>query len=163
MPINNPANINASTPLPVAQGGTGGTSALTDGQLWIGNTGDPPTAASLTAGTGITITPGAGSISISNTNPSGDVKAWGKFDNTGAILSSAGVTSVTRFSQGQYDVVLNFAFANANYAIVGTGYGGYTIFNDPTAAQTTTTFRIAAANGGGYQDDQICFMCIGAV
>ena len=37
---------------------------LTNGQLVIGSTGLDPVAASLTAGTGITITPGAGSISI---------------------------------------------------------------------------------------------------
>jgi hypothetical protein len=37
---------------------------LTNGQLVIGSTGVSPVAASLTAGTGISITPGAGSISI---------------------------------------------------------------------------------------------------
>src|SRR5271157_3184830 len=38
--------------------------ALTNGQLAIGSTGADPVAASLSAGAGITITPGAGSISI---------------------------------------------------------------------------------------------------
>lgn len=37
---------------------------LTDGQLIIGQTGGAPTAASLTGGTGITVTPGAGSITV---------------------------------------------------------------------------------------------------
>lgn len=40
---------------------------LTNGQLVIGSTGVDPVAASLTAGTGISITPGAGSISIATT------------------------------------------------------------------------------------------------
>lgn len=40
---------------------------LTDGQIVIGSTGVAPVAASLTAGTGISITPGAGSISIAST------------------------------------------------------------------------------------------------
>jgi hypothetical protein len=40
---------------------------LTDGQLLIGSTGATPVAASLTAGTGISVTPGAGSISIAST------------------------------------------------------------------------------------------------
>lgn len=40
---------------------------LTNGQLAIGSTGAAPVAASLTAGTGISITPGAGSISIAST------------------------------------------------------------------------------------------------
>lgn len=40
--------------------------ALTNGQLLIGSTGAAPVAASLTAGSGVTITPGAGSISIAS-------------------------------------------------------------------------------------------------
>lgn len=50
--------------LAVANGGTGQTS-YTDGQLLIGNTtGNTLTKATLTAGTGITVTNGAGSITI---------------------------------------------------------------------------------------------------
>jgi len=55
--------------LAVANGGTGQTS-FTDGQLLIGNsTGNTLTKASLTAGSGVTITPGAGSIQIAFTGP----------------------------------------------------------------------------------------------
>ena len=54
-----------------SSGGTGQTS-YTDGQLLIGNsTGNTLTKASLTAGTGISITPGSGSISIASTVTSG--------------------------------------------------------------------------------------------
>lgn len=50
--------------LPVASGGTGQTS-YTNGQLLIGNTtGNTLTKATLTAGTGVTITNGTGSITI---------------------------------------------------------------------------------------------------
>jgi hypothetical protein len=57
--------------LPVASGGTGN-SSYTDGQLLIGNsTGNTLTKASLTAGAGISITPGSGSISIASTITSG--------------------------------------------------------------------------------------------
>lgn len=57
--------------LPVASGGTGQTT-YTDGQLLIGNsTGNTLTKASLTAGTGISITPGSGSITIASTVTSG--------------------------------------------------------------------------------------------
>jgi hypothetical protein len=53
--------------LPVAAGGTGQTT-YTDGQLLIGNTtGNTLTKSSLTAGTGISITPGSGSITIAST------------------------------------------------------------------------------------------------
>ena len=42
---------------------------LTNGQLYIGSTGTSVAAASLTAGSGITITPGAGSITVAKSTP----------------------------------------------------------------------------------------------
>ncbi len=65
------ADINFTTGLGVAQGGTGQTS-YTDGQLLIGNsTGSTLTKATLTAGSGISITNGSGSITIANTSTGG--------------------------------------------------------------------------------------------
>jgi hypothetical protein len=59
------------TTVGVPYGGTG-QSSYTDGQLLIGNTtGNTLTKASLTAGTGISITPGSGSISIASTVAAG--------------------------------------------------------------------------------------------
>jgi len=52
--------------LPPAAGGTGATSVPTNGQVPIGN-GSTYTAATLTQGTGITITNGSGSITIAST------------------------------------------------------------------------------------------------
>ena len=52
------------TPIPVAKGGTGNTTALTNGQLFIGNTGNDLTLGTLTASDGIGITNAAGSITI---------------------------------------------------------------------------------------------------
>ena len=57
--------------LPVTAGGTG-QSSYTDGQLLIGNsTGNTLTKSTLTAGSGISITNGSGSISIASTVTSG--------------------------------------------------------------------------------------------
>ena len=53
-----------------AQGGTGVSTAPTNGQLLIGN-GTGYTVASLTAGSGITITNAAGSITITNSSTGG--------------------------------------------------------------------------------------------
>jgi hypothetical protein len=65
------ADINFTTGLGVAQGGTGQTS-YTDGQLLIGNsTGSTLAKATLTAGSGISITNGSGSITIANTSTGG--------------------------------------------------------------------------------------------
>jgi hypothetical protein len=57
--------------LAVANGGTGLTSTPTNGQLDIGN-GTGFTRAALTAGSGVTITNGSGSITISATGSGGD-------------------------------------------------------------------------------------------
>jgi len=60
-----------NSPLAVAFGGTGQTS-FTDGQLLIGNsTGNTLTKATLTAGANVTITNGAGSITIAAASVSG--------------------------------------------------------------------------------------------
>jgi len=59
--------VQTANAIPYGQGDSlaiGWTSALTNGQLAIGSTGVAPVAATLTAGPGIAITNGAGSISI---------------------------------------------------------------------------------------------------
>lgn len=75
------------SPIPIVEGGTGaqtftahsllvgeGTSAIvaigsaTNGQLAIGSTGADPVLSTLTAGTGVSITNGAGSITIASSN-----------------------------------------------------------------------------------------------
>ena len=77
--------------LPVANGGTGETS-FTDGQLLIGNsTGNTLTKASLTAGSGVTITPGAGSIQIAFTGPgAGSVTSVDVSGGTTGLTTSGG-------------------------------------------------------------------------
>ena len=56
-----------TTALPVTSGGTGQTS-FTNGQLLIGNTsGNTLTKSTLTAGTGVSVTNGTGSITLANT------------------------------------------------------------------------------------------------
>lgn len=89
-----------STTLAVTSGGTGQTS-YTNGQLLIGNTtGNTLTKATLTAGTGISITNGTGSISIAATN-NGDVvgpasatdNAVARFNSTtGKLIQNSTVT-----------------------------------------------------------------------
>jgi hypothetical protein len=87
--------------LPVVNGGTG-QSSYTDGQLLIGNsTGNTLTKASLIAGSGVTITPGPGSIAIAFTGPgSGSVTSVGLaapsiFTVTGSPVTSAGTLTLS--------------------------------------------------------------------
>jgi hypothetical protein len=80
---------NVTGTLPVANGGTGQTT-YTDGQLLIGNsTGNTLTKATLTAGSGVTITNGSGGITIAATGSGGSVTSVAQ-SFTGGIVSVAG-------------------------------------------------------------------------
>jgi len=79
----------SGTALPVINGGTGQTS-YTDGQLLIGNTtGNTLAKTTLTAGTGVTITNGSGTITIAATGTGGTVTSVAQ-SFTGGIVSVAG-------------------------------------------------------------------------
>ena len=64
-------------------------STMTNGQIIIGSTGATPVAASLTAGSGVTITPGAGTITISATGSGGTVT---NVSGVAPIASTGGTT-----------------------------------------------------------------------
>ena len=74
--------------------------ALTNGQLAIGNTGSDPSAATITAGAGVTVTNGSGSITIAAT---GGGLTWSVVTgttqaaavNSGYIANNAGTVVVT--------------------------------------------------------------------
>lgn len=95
-----------TTPLSVPQGGTGVSTAPTNGQLLIGN-GTGYTLGTLTDGAGISITEGAGSITISSTGvsvypaagiPRSTGSAWGTSyttSGTGTVVALADDPSFT--------------------------------------------------------------------
>ncbi len=82
--------------LPTANGGVG---ALSNGQLLIGS-GGTGTAATLTAGEGIDITTGAGSIEILGENASTSNKGIASFNSDQFSVSSGAVSLVTGSSAG---------------------------------------------------------------
>ena len=103
-------SINSPQPFAVAIGGTGlatltahgiligeGTSAvspivLTNGELLIGSTGADPVGATITAGSGISVTNGAGTITIANTGPA--AFTWSTVtSSTQAITANNGYVS----------------------------------------------------------------------
>lgn len=122
------ANIQGT--VAVANGGTG-QSSYTDGQLLIGNsTGNTLTKTTLTAGTGITITNGAGSITIQT---SGAVYGATNFVTrevpTGAINgANTTFTLANTPTSGSEEVYVNGVLQNA-----GSG-------NDYTISTNTITF-----------------------
>jgi len=143
--------------LPVANGGTNQTS-YTDGQLLIGNsTGNTLAKSTLTAGSGISITNGAGSITIAATN-SGTVTS---VTGTSPVVSSGGTTPAISLATAYGDTLNPYASKTANYILAApNGSAGVPTFRAivaadiPTLNQNTTgtaanvTGTVAIANGG---------------
>lgn len=69
------------------------TALATDGQLIIGSTAGAPAAASITAGSGITVTPGSNSITIAATG-SGDVTAAANLTDNAVVRGDGGAKGV---------------------------------------------------------------------
>ena len=127
--------------LAVANGGTGQTS-YTDGQLLIGNsTGNTLTKASLTAGSGVTITPGAGSIQIAFTGPgAGSVTSVDVSGGTTGLTTSGGPIT----SAGTITLAGTLAAANGgtgvanNAAMTVTGSGNFAYTRTLTGVTNVT-------------------------
>jgi hypothetical protein len=117
-PITTSGTITLAGTLAVANGGTGQTS-YTDGELLIGNsTGNTLTKATLTAGTGVSITNGTGSITIAATNngtvtsvdasggttglsfSGGPITTSGTLTLAGTLITSNGGTGLTSYTAG---------------------------------------------------------------
>jgi hypothetical protein len=162
-----PLSTGVTGTLPVANGGTGQTS-YTDGQLLIGNsTGNTLTKATLTQGSGITITNAAGAITIaaSGGGGSGDVvgpasstdNAFARFDSTtgkllqnstGATLSDTGGATFT----GSVDVA-GTSTAGSNIKLYEDTDNGtnYVSFKAPDTIASNVTWTLPAADGTNTQ------------
>jgi hypothetical protein len=133
----------------VLNGGTGQTS-YTDGQLLIGNsTGNTLTKSTLTAGTGISITNGGGSITINATNAGAVTSVTG----TSPVVSSGGATPDISLASGYGDTQNPYASKTANYFLAApNGTAGVPTFRAvvpadiPTLNQNTTGTAGSVAN-----------------
>lgn len=86
------ASLNLSSPLSVANGGTGTSSTPTNGQLLIGN-GSGYAVGNLTAGTGVVITNSSGSITVSAPDVGSVTSINASGGTTGMSFSGGPVTS----------------------------------------------------------------------
>lgn len=123
---NDITSLNAlTTPISVSQGGTGQTT-YTNGQLLIGNsTGNTLTKTTLTAGTGINITNGPGSITIAGTGPD-------TFPGAGIAYSTGTAWGTSYGTSGSGTTIA----LTANPAFTG-------VPTAPTASAGTNTTQIA--------------------
>ncbi len=132
--------INSNIPIPVAFGGTGaitltahsltlgqGTSAITalgaatNGQIPVGSTGADPVLATISVGTGLMVTNGAGTITLTAT---GGGVSW--TDVTGTSQSAAINNGYTANNAGLVTITLPVTAAYGSILrIVGKGAGGW--------------------------------------
>ena len=110
--------------LPVANGGTGQTT-YTNGQLLIGNTtGNTLTKATLSAGSGISITNGAGSITIAATGGGGTVTSVnGSGGTTGLTLTGGPITGSGTLTLGGTLAVANGGTGSTTASAAATALG----------------------------------------
>lgn len=126
---------------------------LTNGQIVIGATSGPPIAASLSAGTGISITPGANSITISSTatGVTWVNQAGGNFNALAShayFVNTASAIATLPASPTFGDTII-FATSvpsicninpNGNTIFVGSGTGTTSLVNNTAAGSITLTF-----------------------
>ena len=143
-----------TVPVTAALGGTGYTS-YTDGQLLIGKTDGTLAKSTLTAGTGVSVTNGNGSITIANTAPDQTVVLTG-----GTGISTSGTYPNFTITNTAPDQVVAIT-ASTGISISGT-YPNFTVTNtapDQVVALTAGTnisitgtypnFTIANTGGSG--------------
>lgn len=140
--------------LGVAKGGTNLTAAPTNGQVLIGN-GTGYTLATLGSSTGISVSNGAGTITINNTGVTSAVAGTGvnvsgatgavTFSNTGVLSFAGGTTGLTPASATTGAISLAGTLVAANG---GTGFNTYVVGDVLFADTTTTLARLAGVATG---------------
>lgn len=136
-----------TTPLSVPQGGTGQAGPPTNGQIPIGKTSDGTlNFAAITAGSGITVTNGAGTITIAATGGGGSVTSVGMSGgSTGLTYSGSPITGSGTITLGGVLVVANggTGVATLTGIVKGNGTSAFsaaTPGTDYVAPGTATTF-----------------------
>lgn len=134
--------------LDVDNGGTGQTT-YTDGQLLIGNsTGNTLTKTTLTAGSNITITNGAGSITIASTGGGGGTVT--SVTGTAPVASSGGTTPDISLNAAYGDTLNPYASKTANFVLAApNGSAGVPSFRAIVAADIPTLNQNTSGTAAG--------------
>jgi hypothetical protein len=142
-----PLTTGVTGTLPIANGGTALTTTPTNGQLLIGN-GTNYTLATLTQGSGISVTNASGSITIAATGGSGTVTAVSVTSANGFAGTSSGgatpaltlTTSITGVLKGN-GTALSAATAGTDYVAPGGALG------TPSSGTLTNTTGLPISTG----------------
>jgi hypothetical protein len=123
------SSLKLGAALPVLSGGTGQTS-FADGQLLIGNTtGNTLSKSTLTAGAGISVTNGAGSVTIANTTL-GTVTSVDVSGGTTGLTTSGGPIT----GSGTVTLAGTLAATNGGTGLTSLGAGIATFLGTPSSA-----------------------------
>jgi hypothetical protein len=129
----------SGTALPVANGGTGLITAPTDGQIDIGSTGVGFVRTTLTAGSGISVTNAAGSVTIANTSPSSGGTVTSVTGTAPVSVATGTTTPVISLAASYGDTQNPYASKTANYVLAApNGAAGVPTFRAIVAADIPT-------------------------
>ena len=166
-------------PVVVSSGGTGaitlganslllgnGTSAVsalgaaTNGQIPIGSSSNPPSLATITAGTGVSVVNGAGSITI---NAIGSGVTWN--DITGTSASMAVNNGYIADNSGLVTLTLpSTAVVGSTLYVTGKGAGGWKIAQNASQLINLGTSTTTTGTGGSLAStntfDSLMLVCI---
>ena len=139
---NSAALVTTSAGVPVMS------STMTNGQVIIGSTSATPTAATLTAGTGVSITNGAGSITVAQSLTLPKFKA--QFSAGGGTMST-GAFTVIPFNSATFDTSSYYSTSTYKYTPLIAGYYQINVaFCAATSAATEQYIALIYKNGSVY-------------
>jgi hypothetical protein len=174
-------SIGSNIPIEVAKGGSAsssfningavisgatGTSALTaltltDGQIVVGNTAGAPLAATITAGSGISVTNAANSITIAATGGVSTVEVTGTTQamavNTDYIANNAGLVTLTLPATAALGTEISVLYKGAGGWLIAQNAGQTIRFGT-----STTTTGVAGSLASFAAGDCVKFKCITA-
>lgn len=139
-PITIAGTLTLGGTLAVASGGTGITSAPTNGQLLIGD-GTGYTLSTLTAGTGVSVTNGAGSVTVTNTAPDQIVSLA-----AGTAISVTG--TYPNFTIGNTAPDQTVVLTGAGTTVVSGTYPNFTITSSDQFGGTVTSVDVSGGTTG---------------
>lgn len=158
------ATANSAAMITTSAGVPGWSSSMTNGQVIIGSTGATPTAATLTAGTNVSIVNAAGSVTISAT-ASGGGYTW--VDVTGTTQAMAINTAYITNNGSLVTLTLpTTAAVGTTQAISGKGAGGWVITQGAGQSihigNAATTIGVGGSLASSNRYDSLELVCITA-